>query len=94
MATGTQWTPVLAQHVGELRAGIRSKDNSLSAFDLCIAAAKRLDCPLSVRFEHIDQDGSLRAASITIPEEYDDTDADIVAAALIASTAKPNTLPA
>ena len=72
-AMATQWTPVFAQHVGELLAGIRSKDNSLSAFDLCIAAATRLDCQLSVRSEHIDQDGNLRAASITILEEYTTT---------------------
>ena len=87
----TQWTGVLAQHVSEQRDGIRSKDDSLSAFDLCVAVASRLDCPLSVRSEYIDKEGGLRAASITIPEEHDDTDADVAAAALVAATSKSDT---
>jgi hypothetical protein len=85
-AMALQWTPVLAQYVGEQQDGIRSKDNDLSAFDLCVAAANRLECPLSVRSEHVDQHGTLCAANITIPEEHDDTDAGIAAATLIAST--------
>ena len=87
-AMALQWTPVLAQYVGEQQDGIRSKDNDLSAFDLCVAAANRLECPLSVRSKHVDKHGTLCAASITIPEEHDDTDADIAAATLVASTSE------
>ena len=89
-AMATQWTKVIAKHVGEDTEGIPSKDDSRSAFELCVAAASRLDCQLSIRSEYIDGDGNLRAASITIPEEYDDTDADIAAAALTAADTTSN----
>ena len=89
-AMATQWTGVLSKYVGEQRDGIRSKGNGLSSFDLCIAVAKRLDCPLSIRSEHINKEGTLCAASITIPEEFDDTDADVAAAALVATNSESN----
>ena len=87
-AMAIQWTPVLAQHVATQHAGIRSHDDTRSAFDLCVATASRLDRALTVRPEHIDPEGILRAVNITIPEEHDDTDADIAAAALTAADAK------
>ena len=77
-----QWTPVLAQHVATQHTGIRSHDDTRSAFDLCLATASRLDCALTVSPEHLDKEGILRAVNITIPEEHDDTDADVAAAAL------------
>ena len=80
--------PVLAQHAATQRAGIRSHDDTRSAFDLCLVIASRLERALTVRPEHIDQEGILKAVNITIPEEHDDTDADIAAAALTAADAK------
>ena len=62
-----------------------------STYALLPRAASTAVCPLSVRSEYIDKGGSLRAANITIPEEHDDTDADLAAAALVASTSKSDT---
>ena len=93
-AMAIQWTPVLAQHVATQigsrhgRHRPRSRDDTQSAFDLCLAVASRLDCPLTIRPEQLDQEGILRAVNITIPEEHDDTDADIAAAALVAAEAE------
>ena len=87
-AMAIQWTPTLAQHVATQRTGIRSSNDTRSAFDLCLAAASRLGRALTVRPEHVDPEGILRAVSITVPEEHDDTDADIAAAALTAADAK------
>ena len=87
-AMAIQWTPTLAQHVATQRTGIRSSNDTRSAFDLCLAVASRLGRALTVRPEHVDPEGILRAVSITVPEEHDDTDADIAAAALTAADAK------
>ena len=89
-AMAIQWTPVLAQHVATQNAGTRSHDDTRSAFDPCLASASRLDRALTVSPEHIDREGVLRAANITIPEEHDDTDADIAAAALTSADTKTN----
>ena len=79
----TQWTLVIAKHVIEQREGLRSKFNTLTSFELCMAVAAQLGRPLTIRPERLDPpDGCVLGASITIPEEHADTDADAVAAAL------------
>ena len=90
-AMATQWTGVIAQYVAEQTEGIRHRTNSSSAFELCVAVASRLGRPLTIQCEHTDREGNLLAARMEVPEEFTDTDADVAAAALVATESDAST---
>ena len=83
-AMATQWTGVVAQYVAEQTEGLRHRTNGSSAFELCVAVASRLERPLTIHCERTDGEGNVHAARMMVPEDFVETDADFVAAALAA----------